>query len=572
MHRFTLLSLLFLLISVPPISAQVPRSVGFNYSTYLGGELADIPVAVAYDAAGNLVVAGYTASNDFPITNGCIQQTYAGGGFDIFIAKFDPTLGTLLASTFLGGTGTDILTDMAIDGQNHILICGRSSSPDFPLSTNAVDTIHGNNQTFVSKISTNLDSLLASTMAGPTLSDPEYGHVAIAIDSNNQIIIALNSQADSFTMAGPGYQKTFSGGSDGVILKISSALDQILSSTFYGSPGNDYLFDVALSSDQKIYVTGSTNSNSLEITSSAFRDTFSGATDAIVALFSNDLTQLVGSSYYGGVLFDQAKKIETDPNGNVYIAGISWSDSLVFGPYSYDYHVNGESDIFILKINSLLTGIITGTYVGGSNNEELAELKIDNTGALYLGGSTWSDDFPIDTFSFDTSFTQSYAEGFAIKFTNNLSKLIESSYLGGSLDDEVSSIALGQPGQLTLSGWTHSADFPLDGTGYDTLYNHNTDGFLISTQLDATGIIPAEETINSFMIDGNYWMVLMAKPGIIEADYYTITGQLVYRQNFGFYKAGNYRFPLFQSANGIQLIQAKMGENIQGLTYGIIKP
>ncbi len=572
MHRYFLILLLTILTSFETLSAQLPRSVGMDHASFLGGNQADIPIAVAYDATGNIIVAGYTASSDFPVTGTGIQQNYAGGTFDVFIAKFDPALGNLLAATYLGGSSADILTDIIIDGQNNIIISGRSNSADFPVTANALDTLHGYSRIFVSKISNNLDTLLASTMAGPSLDDPEYGHIAIAIDSNNQILIAANTQADNFPLQGPGYQKTYSGATDAVIIKLSSGLDQMLSSTYYGSPGNDYLFDIAVSSDQKVYVTGSSNSDSLSINGTVFRDTFSGATDAIIACFSSDLNQLIAAAYYGGVLFDQAKQIEIDQNGNLFIAGNTWSDTLQFGPYAYDYHINGESDVFILKIKPLLTEIITGTYVGGSNNEALAELSIDNNGALYLGGSTWSEDFPIDTFSFDTSYTNSYAEGFAIKFTNNLSKLVESGYLGGSLDDEVEAIALGQNGQLILAGWTQSSDFPLDANGFDTLYHENTDGFLISTQLPSSGIYPLPKTANTFSLKGNYFWVEMKTAGLIEVDYFSIEGKLIYHQNLGYHAAGTYPFRVYKSNRTIQLIRVKMGNNIQGSVMGFIQP
>src|SRR5439155_10357172 len=76
-----------------------------SFSTYLGGSDDDWASDIAVDGDGNVYVAGCTGSTDFP-TEGAFQDERAGG-YDAFVAKFDPTGSELLYATYLGGTGNE---------------------------------------------------------------------------------------------------------------------------------------------------------------------------------------------------------------------------------------------------------------------------------------------------------------------------------------------------------------------------------------------------------------------------------------------------------------------------------
>jgi hypothetical protein len=85
------------------------------YSTYLGGSGFDAGVGIAVDASGNAYVTGQTGSTNFPTTPGAFQTTYGGGSFDAFITKLNPTGTALVYSTYLGGSGDDFGTGIAVD-------------------------------------------------------------------------------------------------------------------------------------------------------------------------------------------------------------------------------------------------------------------------------------------------------------------------------------------------------------------------------------------------------------------------------------------------------------------------
>ena len=121
------------------------------YATYLGGSSQDSATAITTDSQGNIYIAGYTYSPDFPVTPGVVQTrnagpltpvavfdpdfpygpTYIAPGGDAFVAKFSPG-GALLFSTFLGGSGSDVPTLIAVDAAGSVYISGTTTSSDFP--------------------------------------------------------------------------------------------------------------------------------------------------------------------------------------------------------------------------------------------------------------------------------------------------------------------------------------------------------------------------------------------------------------------------------------------------------
>src|SRR5262249_1481749 len=123
------------------------------YATFLGGAGDDGAAAVAVDA-GDIYVAGYTRSADFPTTTGAYDTAYAGRS-DAFIARVRPTgggAGDLVYSTFLGGSGDDLANGIAVRSGT-VDVTGMTSSANFPLTSGAVQpTLAGGQDAFVAKL------------------------------------------------------------------------------------------------------------------------------------------------------------------------------------------------------------------------------------------------------------------------------------------------------------------------------------------------------------------------------------------------------------------------------------
>jgi hypothetical protein len=113
--------------------AEFSSSGALLYSTYLGGSGVDVGNAIAVDATGAAYVAGYTFSTDFPVTGGF--QTSLGGGCDAFVAKLAPSGASLLYATYLGGSGSDTATGVALDASTNVYLSGWTYSTNFPVVT-----------------------------------------------------------------------------------------------------------------------------------------------------------------------------------------------------------------------------------------------------------------------------------------------------------------------------------------------------------------------------------------------------------------------------------------------------
>ncbi len=252
-------------------------------------------------------------------------------------------------------------------------------------------------------------------------------------------------------------------------------IDPLVASTFLGGSLVDYANSIALDSSGNVYITGTTISTDFPATSDAY-DTVLNSYDAFVAKFNKNLTDLLELTFLGGSSGESGNSIALDSSGNVYVAGTTLSTDFPTTPGAYDTTSN-FNDVFVSKFNSDLTQLLASTYLGGGNSESATSLIIDSSENVYISGETLSTDFPITAGAFDTSKNGSY-DIFISKFNKNLTSLLASTYLGGSNDDHAYSMALDGDGNIYVTGWTLSSNFPITTGAYDTSYNGFYDAFI----------------------------------------------------------------------------------------------
>jgi len=164
---------------------------GLLYSTLLGGGSDDGGTAVALDSSGNIDVRGNTESTDFPVTPGTIQSTL-GGSYDAFLAEFNPTLSTLLFSTYLGGQAEEFgmaTHNLALDSQSppNIFVTGFTLSTNFPVTPGTFQVSnHGQYDAFITKIA-------PSPNVGLSPSAVNFGNQQIGMTSPPQTVILANT-------------------------------------------------------------------------------------------------------------------------------------------------------------------------------------------------------------------------------------------------------------------------------------------------------------------------------------------------------------------------------------------
>ncbi|MBY0373329.1 MAG: SBBP repeat-containing protein, partial [Bryobacteraceae bacterium] len=165
---------LSLLLLIPALFAQQPR---LDYATYLGAAGSDAIIASTTDREGNIWVTGYTTSADFPAAGDAFRNAYTAGR-DIFVTKIDPRRERdqqIVYSTFIGGSGNDEPTGIALDDAGFVYICGFTNSDNFPLAGNAFQGRPGGREDgFVLKLNPRIGGdpgLVYSTYLGGSSAD-----------------------------------------------------------------------------------------------------------------------------------------------------------------------------------------------------------------------------------------------------------------------------------------------------------------------------------------------------------------------------------------------------------------
>ena len=197
-----------------------PTGSGWIYSTYLGGGGEDRAIGIAVDAAGSAYITGYTSSIDFP-TAAALQPSYAGGTDDAFASKLNAAGSALAYSTYLGGSGTDQASAIAVDNAGNAVITGQTNSTDFPMVAPLQatgDQTYGN--AFVTQLNGAGSALGYSTYFGG--SGPDNG-AGIAVDAAGNAYVAGTTQSFNFPVAHAG-QATNAGLSDAFVVKIGTAV------------------------------------------------------------------------------------------------------------------------------------------------------------------------------------------------------------------------------------------------------------------------------------------------------------------------------------------------------------
>lgn len=191
------------------------------FSTYLGGGNNDYGYAVRLDPAGNIFVAGYTYSNNFP-TVGAFQ-TQLAGGTDGFVTKMNPAGSGLLYSTYLGGSGYDYLYDLQVDGAGSAYVAGYTGSANFPVKNALQATNHGGYDAFISRLSGSGGALVHSTYFGGLDYEYTYGIGLLANKSKPAACITGSTYSNDYPLVAA--FSTFSGGRDAFVTCFNDTPD-----------------------------------------------------------------------------------------------------------------------------------------------------------------------------------------------------------------------------------------------------------------------------------------------------------------------------------------------------------
>jgi hypothetical protein len=207
------------------------------YSTYLGGNGDDYSGDIVVDSAGSAYVTGYTSSTDFPTTSGAFQTACAGArynfcNFPAFVTKLNAAGSGLVYSTYLGGSGQDFVSGIAVDSAGSAWVTGNNNSTDFPTTTGALRTAYGGG--FLTKLNADGSGLVYSTYLDG------IGN-SIAVDSGGSVYLTGTTGSTNFPTTPGAFQTANAGGSDAFVTKIGDSAQNV-NGNLTISNGQSYTF------------------------------------------------------------------------------------------------------------------------------------------------------------------------------------------------------------------------------------------------------------------------------------------------------------------------------------------
>jgi hypothetical protein len=510
-------------------------------STYIGRASYDYGWAVVADQQGNVYVAGRSKENPgwgpYQTTEGSYSYTVVRvppadpdeyfGANDVVVSKFDPSLGQLLASTFVGGTSDEVATAMAIEigiepgESNRIVVVGLTTSDDFPTTAGAFDEVHnGSSDVFVLRMNDDLSSLLDSTYVGGSHMESAFEPNTdrgpdMAMDTAGNIYVAGTTYSSDFPLIPTGkelvgftpFQDTKNGDDDAYVFKLSNDLETLLGWTYLGGGNQDRGTAVGVDNAGHVFVAGHTESaedwqappyEQFPITPGAYDSTHnsrSGAVleDGFVSRFHEDLEILEASTFLGGDKEDHVWDLAVARDGSaVYVVGRTGSSNFPTNPAAFMPAKFAAKNGFVSKLNAGLTDLASGTLLGGiptvvyptsSAETTLYGIALDDFGIVWVTGYTNDDyqpTFPV-TNDLDAPDLKpwyhpdyyKYNDVILTGFDLNLRRLHTSLHVSGAYYQEAwaifpRSVRPAPPGEdyveITVGGWSE------DGTPNDRFY------------------------------------------------------------------------------------------------------
>jgi len=451
-------------------------------STFLGGSLTDLPYGpfIEVDDEGFVYISGFFSSQNFPRTTGVFQSNYSGGPQDCFIAKFNNDLSELIASTFLGGSGFETECTIELDNYGNVYVGGYTNSKNFPTSENAYSrTNSGNYDIFISKLSNDLSTLLASTYIGGSKNDGwESNRIDLEIGHDGNLYVAAQSSSEDFPTTDNAYDTSFNGtgvyiySGDIVAFKFDPNLENLLSSTYLGGEIDEFRVSLALDNNDNVFIVTSTYSYNIPTLNSAYDKSYNGAAELYIYKLDSDLSTRLNSTYFGGANDEVPHAAETDSEGNLYITGYTSSPNFNATTGSFDNSFGGVEDGFIIKLDANLNSLLASTFIGGNKSDRGQAIKIKND-KIYITGRTLSPDFPIVEGTYDDEFSGGTEHGdISVSALDlDLTTMYASTFLGGPDDEKPLGLAIDNSGNVFIGGFSHSGGYPTTEGAYDETFD-----------------------------------------------------------------------------------------------------
>jgi hypothetical protein len=373
----------------------------------------------------------------------------------------------LIALSFEGRTGLQRRAPLRIDKSGDVIVESRSSNLRVkkPVIYQPRDSIAAANSEFPAQDSKSVDGRFVLT-------------------SSNQIHFEL----------GP-YDK-----SQPLVIDPALVYSTFLGGTVAGSFSGGGIG--AIDSSGNLFLVGGASSNGFPTTANVLNPTSPASGGAAyVAKINATGTALIYSTYFGassgetGFCGENGPFLAIDSLGNVYLTG--YTTSTVFpvttGAFQTTIGNSQECNAFVTKLNTSGSKLVYSTYLGGTNGMDVGHaIAVDSAGHAYVAGQAGSTDFPTLS-ALQPTFGGGQSDAFLTELSADGSKLIFSTFLGGSGNDYGALLAIDGTGAAYVAGNTASADFPTNnplqatGSAFLTKFAPGGSSLEYSTYLGGSG-------------------------------------------------------------------------------------
>lgn len=430
-----------------------PNGSTLIYSTYLGGGSTSSGTETVHslicNANDELFLFGVTSSADFPTTNGAFDTTFNGGsmigfyqngayfypgGTDIFVSKFNFAGTSLMASTLIGGTGNDGVNynqnylsganyisnydslqtnygdqfrgEIMVDDLGNCYVATTTKSSDFPTVNAYQSTSAGAQEGVVFKLTQDLSSLVFSTYLGGSNKDACY---SLKVDESYNVFVTGGTCSSNFPTTSGVLHPTYQGGkTDGFVVKLNSAGNALLASSFIGTNAYDQAFFIELDRFGSVYLLGQTsNPSAMPPVNVNYSNANSGQ---FIVKLDNNLSNLEYRTLFGngnGNFNISPSAFLVDVCGNVYVSG--WGANILQSvplngmpvtPGAFQTSNGDGFNFYLIVFSRNIDNLLYATYFGGAQSHEHVDggtSRFDANGVVYqsvCAGCGSNDDFP----------------------------------------------------------------------------------------------------------------------------------------------------------------------------------
>jgi len=440
---------------------------------YLGGSGVDDVASMALDGQGNLWIAGTTWDPSTWQTDSITPIRIGSGGLgDVFVARLKQG-GDLTLLVFIGGQSVDSVSSVACTPGGGVVVVGRTSSADFPVTTGVVQRqLRGAANVFVVELGAAGDVRWATFLGG---SEWDEG-LGVAAMTDGSVVVGGSTSSPDFPAVNPLQAPGPAMQNDGFLAVLTPDATSLAFATHLGGPsGLDEIRDVAVDGADNIIAVGRTGAADFPVVR-AYQSSIAGGFltcggDAFVTKLSWPSAQIVFSTYLGGNGPDTAESVAVDGSGNVTLAAGSVSSNFPTVPGSY-LGPPAPDNMFVTRMPADGSNLVFSSRlpVPGSPTPDCVlppqgfRVRLDRDRRSWAVGRTSVSTFPVvNPLQADL---RGPADGFLSVLSNDGSQLVLSTFLGGAGADALRDVAIGPDGDVFVAGYTESSDLPASQGSY----------------------------------------------------------------------------------------------------------